>query len=155
MLCGTRRRQMCARPRSSPSRNWKERPFSTHCASSKAISSKRQKNWEWAKPPSTARSGSTTWKISGSECEEAMILLVTTCERGEECASVVQKATGEQVQVIKSTRQIPSREGATEQFQGRITVVVMDEGMLDGESISAQQFPDAMWTAIRVFINFA
>jgi len=84
-----------------------------------------------------------------------MILLVTTCERGEECASALQKATGEQVQVIKSTRQAPAREGEKEQIQGRITVVVMDEGMLDSEPISAQEFLDSMETAIPVFINFA
>src|SRR2546430_397780 len=34
-----------------------------------------------------------------------MILLVTTCDRGEECATALQKATSEQVHVIKSTRQ--------------------------------------------------
>ena len=33
-----------------------------------------------------------------------MILLVTTCDRGEECATALQKATSEQVHVIKSTR---------------------------------------------------
>jgi hypothetical protein len=83
-----------------------------------------------------------------------MILFVTACDRGEECATALQKATGEQVQVIKSTRQTPVRE-EKEQFQGRITVVVMDEGMLDSEPISAQEFLDSMDTAVPVFINFA
>ncbi|HTD23497.1 MAG TPA: hypothetical protein VK738_12640 [Terriglobales bacterium] len=83
-----------------------------------------------------------------------MILLVTTCDRGEECAAVLQKAASEQVQVIKTTRQPQVRE-EKEQLQGKITVVVMDEGMLDSEPVTAQEFLDSMDTAIPVFINFA
>lgn len=81
-----------------------------------------------------------------------MILLVTTCDRGDECAAVLQKATSEQVHVLKTTRQTQSKE---DQVQGKITVVVMDEGMLDAEPITAQEFLDALDTAIPVFINFA
>jgi hypothetical protein len=83
-----------------------------------------------------------------------MILLVTGCERGEECATALQKATGEQVHVIKSTRQMQVRE-EKEQLQGKITVVVMDEGLLDAEPVTAQEFLDSMETAVPVFINFA
>ncbi|PYX91156.1 MAG: hypothetical protein DMG67_10930 [Acidobacteria bacterium] len=83
-----------------------------------------------------------------------MILLVTTCDRGEECATALQKATSEQVHVIKSTRQPLVRE-EKEQFQGKITVVVMDEGLLDSEPVTAQEFLDSMETAVPVFINFA
>ena len=83
-----------------------------------------------------------------------MILLVTTCDRGEECATALQKATSEQVHVIKSTRQPLVRE-EKEQFQGKITVVVMDEGLLDSEPVTAQEFLDSMDTAVPVFINFA
>lgn len=83
-----------------------------------------------------------------------MILFVTTCDRGEECALALQKATGEQVQVIKSTRQ-PLVNGEREKLQGKITVVVMDDGMMDAEPINAQEFLDSMETSIPVFINFA
>ena len=83
-----------------------------------------------------------------------MILLVTSCERGEECAAALQKATSEQVHVIKSTRQ-PQVKEEKEQIQGKITVVVMDEGLLDAEPLTAQEFLDSMDTAVPVFINFA
>ena len=83
-----------------------------------------------------------------------MILLVTTCDRGEECAAAIQKGTGEQVRVMKSTRQ-PLTNGETEQLQGKITVVVMDDGLIDSEPVSAQELLDSMETSVPVFINFA
>ena len=83
-----------------------------------------------------------------------MILLVTTCDRGEECAAAIQKVTSEQVRVMKSTRQ-PLANGETEQLQGKITVVVMDDGLMDAEPVSAQELLDSMDTSVPVFINFA
>ena len=83
-----------------------------------------------------------------------MILLITTCDRGEECAAALQQATGEQVQVLKSTRQ-PFANSEEDQLQGKITVVVMDEGLIDAEPISAQELLDSLETSVPVFINFA
>ena len=83
-----------------------------------------------------------------------MILLVTTCDRGEECAVALQKATSEQVRVLKSTRQ-PFVNEEQEQLQGKITVVVMDDGLMDAEPVSSQELLDSMDTSIPIFINFA
>jgi hypothetical protein len=82
-----------------------------------------------------------------------MILLVTTCDRGEECAAALQKATGEQVQLLKSTRPTLVNE-ETEHWQGNITVVVIDDGLMDAEPVSAQELLDSLENSIPVFVNF-
>lgn len=79
-----------------------------------------------------------------------MILLTTSLPKAKECASALQEATNESVEVSATLHdaftQLESRE---------FSAVVIDQLLLDSEPEEAETFFKHLGTAVPVYLNFA
>jgi len=79
-----------------------------------------------------------------------MILLTTSLPKAQGCASALQEATNEAVEVCATLH------GAVTQLEGReFSAVVIDQLLLDSEPEEAETFFKHLGTAVPVYLNFA
>src|SRR5256885_15178151 len=81
-----------------------------------------------------------------------MILLLTSCSQGEECAGALRRAVGERALVIRSLRPKAYAQSA---LDGNISTVVIDQALLESEPQQVEQFLNNLETAVPVFVNLA
>ncbi|HEY1262600.1 MAG TPA: hypothetical protein VGF06_03700 [Terriglobales bacterium] len=79
-----------------------------------------------------------------------MILLITPSSKVQECARILQEATGEPVQVAASLRA-----GTTQLRAREYSAVVMDHSLVETEPDDSELVLQHIGTAIPVYINFA
>ena len=79
-----------------------------------------------------------------------MILLTTSLPKAQDCASALQEATNEAVQICATLHD------AITQLQGRdFSAAVIDQLLLDSEPDEAETFFKHLGTAVPVYMNFA
>jgi len=84
-----------------------------------------------------------------------MILLVTDCARGPQCAAALQRSTGERVEIIKSVRRCAQVLQDDKLPVSSLIAVVVDSALIESESSAAEELLERADTALPIIINLA
>lgn len=84
-----------------------------------------------------------------------MILLVTDCPRGAQCAAALQRSTGERVEIIKSVRRCAQVLHDDKLPVSSLIAVVVDSALIESESSAAEELLERADTALPIIINLA